>query len=337
VLTSHDLKIGYALPHRQHRAVAEGLNLKLEPGQFVCLIGPNGAGKSTLLRTLTGMQKPLDGDVHLDGENLHRIPPRLLAQRLSVVLTERVTVGLLNAYTVVSLGRYPYTNWNGKLSQRDHDVIQWSLEAAGAADLASRNISELSDGERQKVMLARALAQEPKLMVLDEITAFLDLPRRVEIMNVLRGLAHREKRAILLSSHDLDLALRSADEIWLLSKGGSFCSGTPEELVLDGAFQRAFSSEGVSFHSGTGTFEMPRANIGELYIEGEGDAAFWTRRAFERCGYSLVTAGTARIEVRVVDDGANRRWQIRNGREFLEASSLPEATATVSRCMGTNR
>src|SRR2546430_2293958 len=129
MLTAHDLKIGYALPRRQYRTVAEGLNLRLRPGQFVCLIGPNGAGKSTLLRTLTGMQRPLGGEVHLEGENLHSIAPRLLAQRLSVVLTERVTVGLLNAYTVVSLGRYPYTNWNGKLTARDHDVIQWALEA----------------------------------------------------------------------------------------------------------------------------------------------------------------------------------------------------------------
>jgi iron complex transport system ATP-binding protein len=334
MLTAQDLKIGYALPRRQSRTVSEGLNLRLEPGQFVCLIGPNGAGKSTLLRTLTGMQSPLGGEVCLDGENVHRIPPRLLAQRLSVVLTERVTVGLLNAYTVVSLGRYPYTNWNGKLTIHDHDVIQWSLDAAGAADLAGRNISELSDGERQKVMLARALAQEPKLMVLDEITAFLDLPRRVEIMNVLRGLAHREKRAILLSSHDLDLALRSADEIWLMSKGGEFRSGTPEELVLNGAFQHAFLSEGVTFHSGTGTFEMPRTNIGRLCVEGEGDAAFWTRRAFERCGYSLVDAAASPVQIYVVEDGARRHWRVRHGAELYEASSLPEATTTVNRCMG---
>jgi iron complex transport system ATP-binding protein len=336
MLSAIDLKIGYTLPRRESRTVAEGLNLTLRPGQFVCLIGPNGAGKSTLMRTLSGMQKPLAGEVQLDGANVHRIPPKTLAQQLSVVLTERVTVGLLNAYTVVSLGRYPYTNWNGHLTDRDHEIIQRSLEAAGAADLAPRNISELSDGERQKVMMARALAQEPKLMVLDEITAFLDLPRRVEIMSTLRNLAHRENRAILLSSHDLDLAMRSADEIWLMSKGGQFHTGTPEELVLNGAFERAFSSEGVSFHSGTGTFAMPRTSIGELYVEGDGDAAFWTRRAFERCGYALAGSG-ARVHIRVVEDGAKRSWRILHGVEIYDASTLPEATVMVGRCMGASR
>lgn len=173
--------------------------------------------------------------------------PWSLAKRLSVVLTEKVDSALLTAYEVVSLGRYPYTNWSGTLMATDHTIISRAFHRAGATDLAHRTLHELSDGERQRVMTARALAQEPQVMILDEITAFLDLPRRVEIMHLLRRMAHETNRAILLSSHDLDLALRTADLIWLLPKGGKLVAGSPEDLVLDGSFERAFQSERIVF------------------------------------------------------------------------------------------
>ncbi|MCI0388887.1 MAG: ABC transporter ATP-binding protein, partial [Acidobacteria bacterium] len=200
MIEARSLTIGYKLSRKETKVVAENINASLRAGELVCLLGPNGAGKSTLMRTMAGMQKPLGGEVRLDGGNIHELPARELAKRLSVVLTERISVGAMTSYALVALGRYPHTNWAGTLSDRDHQAIQQALRTTGAAEFANRQIGELSDGERQRVMVARALAQEPQLMILDEITAFLDLPRRVEIMQMLRKLARATNKAILLST-----------------------------------------------------------------------------------------------------------------------------------------
>jgi iron complex transport system ATP-binding protein len=225
LLDLHDLSVAYHGPRRMRNVVSSGLNLSLRSGELVCLLGPNGAGKTTLLRTIAGMQPPLQGKVLLGQRNIHSLPKLELARTLSVVLTERITVGTLTAYEVVALGRSPYTRWSGTLRDEDHAIVEESIRAVEAAHLANRYVNELSDGERQKVMLARALAQQPRVMILDEITAFLDLPRRIEIMRILLDLAHQRDRAILVSTHDLELALATADRVWLLPKGAPLVAG----------------------------------------------------------------------------------------------------------------
>jgi len=298
VLETHNLTIGYRRPDK---IIADGLSLSLGQGELVCLLGPNGAGKSTLLRTLTGMQPPLGGHVTLLGERVDKMPAQQLAKRLSVVLTERVDLGTMSAYGVVALGRHPYTDWMGRLSEQDKEVVQGVMEAVGAAGLANENIAELSDGQRQKIMIARALAQEPKVMVLDEPTAFLDLPHRVEVMRILRDLAHREGKSVLLSVHDLDLALRSADRIWLMSEDVPIEVGAPEDLILNGAFERAFQREGITFDAEVGAFEVKRPQGKRaVAVSGEGLYAVWTRRALERVGF-------------VVDDGASVQIKVLKG------------------------
>jgi iron complex transport system ATP-binding protein len=192
-------------------------------------------------------------------------------------------------------------------------VIQGALQAVNASEFATRQVLELSDGERQRVMMARALAQEPRLMVLDEITAFLDLPRRVDIMRILRQLARESRVAVLLSTHDLELALRSADRIWLLPKGGELQVGTPEHLVLSGAFERAFHSEGVDFDPATGMFRLHREHVAEVEIVGESLYAIWTARALERHGYRVLPQGSGcAISVTVAPKG-DRYILRRNG------------------------
>ena len=316
ILETRNLTVGYG-----KTAVVSNVNLTLRRGELVCLLGPNGAGKSTLMRTLCAMQKPLAGDVRLEGADIHAMNTRDLARKLSVVLTERVTIGILTSYALVSLGRYPYTDWTGRLTERDHRIVRESIEAVGAEDLAARNVSELSDGERQKVMLARALAQEPALMVLDEITAFLDLPRRVDIMRILRSLAHDRGRAILLSTHDLDLALRTADKLWLLPKGGPLQTGAPEELVLNGSFERAFASEGVHFDRLQGHFRMHDTFHAGVHVSGEGAEAFWTARALERHGFQVVS-GDAAAPLRVEVSG--KAWRIHRDGVWSTVSSLEQ-------------
>lgn len=295
ILTIEDLKIGYQ--QGEEKIVAQDINVSLCSGELVCLLGPNGAGKSTLMRTISGAQKPLGGQVFLGSALVHQLPARQLAQKLSLVLTEKVQAGMLTAYEVVALGRYPHTNWSGRLSTKDHERIQWSIDMAGARELASRVLAELSDGERQKIMVARALAQEPDVMILDEVTAFLDLPRRVEIMQLLRKLAHETQKAILLSTHDMDLALRSADRLWLLPKGGALQVGAPEDLVLNGAFERAFSSEGVTFNRKSGSFFMRQHYKRSVQLFGEGEIALWTRRALEREGIAVDQKSHLTIQV----------------------------------------
>lgn len=248
LLRTENLAIGYPQDRRRSgtrepRTVLRGLDATLAPGELVCLLGPNGAGKSTLMRTLSGMQPPLAGRVFVAGEEIRELGPRRLARSLAVVLTDRVGGDALTAYALVELGRYPYTGWSGRLTEDDHEVVRRSIEAVGATDLAGRGLGELSDGERQKVMIARALAQEPAVLLLDEVTAFLDLPRRVEVMRILRRLAHEQGKAVLLSTHDLDLALRSADRLWLLPPGGPLHVCTADELIPSGLFERTFGSE----------------------------------------------------------------------------------------------
>jgi len=320
MLSARNLSIGY--PSRTGgapRVVSGGLSLSLHRGELVCLIGPNGAGKSTLMRTLAAMQPPIGGQVLLGDADLFSLAPQERARRLAVVLTERVTAGLLTARELVGLGRHPYTDWLGRLKEEDEAAIDKALLAAAATDLAMRRVSELSDGERQRVMLARALAQEPDVLILDEITAFLDLPRRVDAMHILQRVAHLENKAVLLSSHDLDLALRTADAVWLISREGVLVTGAPEDLVLSGAFASTFAAEGVVFDPARGSFEILLTGRGEVSVDAEGIVAEWTRRALERAGFRLVADAPDRV--RVATDGGIHQWiSSRDGQVATHAS-----------------
>lgn len=329
-LQTHALTIGYTAPRKLDVIVAREMNLSLHDGELVCLLGPNGAGKSTLMRTIAGMQKPLAGRVTLGRDDITRLTSRQLATRLSIVLTERPNVGLLNGYALVALGRHPYTDWTGRLSRYDEAVIRWSVEAVDAADIAERPVMELSDGQRQKLMIARALAQESDLILLDEPTAYLDLPRRAEIMRLLRHLAAETGRAILLSTHDLDLALRSADTLWLMS-GGKVRVGVPEDMVLSGAFEDAFQSAGVTFDQETGAFSVERNTGARVYVSGHGIPHTWTCRALKRAGFALVSSKEAPpIRIEIYGDDASPVWHLQQYGERTTHHSIGDLLAAIT-------
>ncbi len=297
LLHTSQLRIGY-----DAHQVAGPLSVQLKAGQLVCLLGPNGAGKSTLMRTLSGLQRALGGDVFITNQLLPEIPPTELAKKLSLVLTERIEVGHLTVGELVALGRTPYTNWLGKLTSEDQTKVTRALELTGTTSFIHRRLPQLSDGERQKVMLARALAQDTDLIVLDEPTAHLDLPSRVELMRLLHELARHTRKAILLSTHELDLALQAADELWLMGAKGTFEHGVPEDLVLNGSFERTFAASGFAFDRTTGTFQMyPTPTGPALQVRGNSAASFWTRRALSREGYQIQEF--AEHAVRVTDEG----------------------------------
>lgn len=316
MLTASSLSIGYK------KTLASNLNLELRPAELVCLIGPNGVGKSTLLRTLAGMEKPLTGTVFLNGENLYTLSPLELAKRLAIVLTGKVDAGNLSAWTLVSLGRYPYTDWLGRLKVSDETEIRRAMRLTDTLLFSNRPIHELSDGERQRVMIARALAQQPKVLLLDEPTAFLDLPRRVDMLQLLKRIARETNASILLSTHDLDLALRIADRLWLLSSNGEFQMGIPEELALNGAVARLFQTEGVNFDHASGAFKVHQPVCGPISLHGDhnGVTLAWTWRALERIGYEVHNQG-ARLprHVEIVDES---RWRLTTPEASLEFRSL---------------
>lgn len=202
--------------------VSERLTASLHSGAVTCLLGSNGAGKSTLLRTLAGYQRPLAGE-------LDKISP----ETIGVVLTERIDAMGLNVWEVISMGRHPYTGYFGRLEQKDKESILEAMKLTHTQELAERKFSSLSDGERQKVMIAKALAQQTPIILMDEPSAFLDFPSKVELMLLLRELAYKQGKAILISSHDVGIALKTADILWLMS-GKGMLEGTPEELDANG-------------------------------------------------------------------------------------------------------
>jgi iron complex transport system ATP-binding protein len=311
VLETQNLAIGYAFHKRARKLIVEGLSLSLIPGEIVCLIGPNGAGKSTLLRTLSGLQSPLAGNVFINNRNICTLTSFELARSVSIVLTERVNVGMLSVFALVALGRFPYTDWTGKLFSKDIEIINWAIQSVGAEEFVLRNVSELSDGERQKVMIARALAQQPQVIILDEPTAFLDLPRRVEMMSLLRQLSRDTGTAILLSTHDLELALRTADRLWLLPVGEKIRVGAPEDLVLSGALENTFNNHGVTFDKQHGSFIIAKHQNGHVRLKGEGFHALWTQKALEREGFLVNTHPyNSSIHIQIETQNGQPTWQL---------------------------
>ena len=237
-------------------ALLSGVDVTADPGDFICILGRNGAGKSTLMRTVAGLQPSLDGIAALDDENVASMRPGARARRIAVVLTERAFNPGLRVEDVIALARQPFTGWEGRLGNADQSAIAEAVAITGIEPFRQRYFSHLSDGERQRVMIARALAQTPRLMVLDEITAFLDLPSRVEIMALLRSRAKAKGQVILLSSHDLDLSLQLSDSVWLLDGAGGFSVGTPEALSRSGALGRAFDNDAIRYSPSRGRFEI---------------------------------------------------------------------------------
>lgn len=328
-LRARDLALGYRRRGRPDVVLAHALNLCLRPGELVGLLGPNGIGKSTLLRSLCGMQQPLAGRVLLGQRDVARLKPQERARRLSLVSTAAPRPQLMSGYALVALGRHPHTDWLGRLTADDHAVIAWALDAVKGAELARQPVAELSDGQRQKLMIARALAQQSDIMLLDEPTAFLDLPRRIETMALLKRLARTTGLAILVSTHDLDLALRNCDRLWLMSAAG-VTVGAPEDLALDGSLGATFRAEGIHFDQRRGSFRLDAAAGQRVYVPGGGEQALWLRRALTRAGYALEDQ-PGRIELSHQQNGQGARWRLRISDRISQHATIEAALTALER------
>ena len=240
-----DLYIGYAEDAGRH-IVAEALSASLPKGTLACLVGANGVGKSTLMRTLSGFQPALRGEVRIDGRAIEEYTPRELSERVGVVLTERESAPDLTVEEVVAIGRMPYTNFWGSLSKADRHVVDEAIALVGIEHLRHKKIGRVSDGERQKAMIAKALAQQTDIIFLDEPTAFLDYGSKVSVMRLLQRLAHERGKAILLSTHDLEIAFQTVDELWILQHEG-MQTGSLDALEEHGAVSAFLAQSGLCY------------------------------------------------------------------------------------------
>ena len=237
----HNLTVGYGT-----NAILSDINQVLKAGQLVCLLGANGVGKSTILRTLAGFQPPLWGEVLIDGRNLSSLTLAERSKAVSVVLTERVEVPYMKVVDLVGMGRSPYTGFFGKLSEEDKDIVSDAIEMVGISSLAERTIDTLSDGERQKALLAKALAQQTPIILLDEPTAFLDFHAKVSTLRLMLRLAHETNKTIFLSTHDVEMAIQLSDELWIVQEK-NISTGTTASLTESGILERFLKGEGISF------------------------------------------------------------------------------------------
>ena len=251
------LSVGYQGGWRRpDKIILAGLDLRAAAGRVTVLLGPNGSGKSTLLRSIAGLQRSLAGAVTLAGESLAGLDPRARAARLAVVLTERFDPGLLRGGDVVALGRFPHQKRSGTLRPVDQQAVTDALAAVHAEDLVDLLLARMSDGQRQRVMIARALAQEPALLLLDEPSAFLDAPARIELLAVLRRIAAERGIPVVASTHDVEAAVRMGQDGWLIGPGSHCASGTVDTLASSGAIGASFDTSAVTFEPGSGMFRM---------------------------------------------------------------------------------
>lgn len=249
-VTLSSLSIGYRVKGGV-KTVAAGIDVSLRGGELTCLIGANGAGKSTLLKTLAGFLPKLGGSIYIKGKKISEYSQKDMSRTVGVVLTARPEAMNMTVEEVVALGRAPYTGFWGTLADGDRRIVTESMEQVGIARLARRNIATLSDGERQKMMIAKALAQQTPIIFLDEPTAYLDYPSKVEAMLLLARLAHDTGKTIFMSTHDLELALQAADTLWLMSGDGRIHTGTPRQMAASGRLSAFVERSGITFDKNT--------------------------------------------------------------------------------------
>ncbi|MBE7628950.1 ABC transporter ATP-binding protein [Tenacibaculum piscium] len=246
VLETENLTVGYQTK-KQQTIIVPDINLSIEKGKFVALLGKNGIGKSTLLRTISNVQKPLKGNIKINKKNISEYSHQELATSLSLVLTEKLPESQLTVFELIALGRQPYTNWIDKLSAKDIQKINWAIHQTDIEHLKEKRFYELSDGQLQRVLIARALAQDTDLIILDEPTAHLDIHHTFKVFSLLKKLVEKTGKTIIISTHEVNIAIQLADEFILLTDSQIYC-GNSEELIKKNAFETLFPKELIIFN-----------------------------------------------------------------------------------------
>ena len=329
ILYTDGLSVGYG-----DKTVVSDIALSAAPGQILCLIGPNGAGKSTLLKTLLRLLPPTAGAVYLEGKELRAYSERELAKRSAAMLTGRPEPELMKSAEVVAAGRYPYTGRLGILSEEDRRVVRESMEKVGVSELADADFTHLSDGQRQRVLLARALCQEPRLLILDEPTSYLDIRHKLDFLQLLRELVRERQLAAVMSMHELELAQRFADRLLCIRGGRVDRSGSPEEIFSGGYIKRLYGLERGSYDALAGTAEAGRVEgAPRVFVIGGGGSGVPVYRLLQRLGIpfaagvlpenDLDTPTARALAAQIITDRAN---------EPVSAERVDEALKVLQSC-----
>ena len=329
LLYTDKLSVGYG-----DKTVVSDIALAAEPGQILCLIGPNGAGKSTLLKTLLRLLPPTAGAVYLEGKELRTYSERELARRSAAMLTGRPEPELMKSAEVIAAGRYPYTGRLGILSEEDRRVVRESMEKVGVSELADTDFTHLSDGQRQRVLLARALCQEPRLLLLDEPTSYLDIRHKLDFLQLLRELVRERQLAVVMSMHELELAQRFADRLLCIRDGRVDRTGSPEKIFSGGYIERLYGLARGSYDALAGTAEAGRMEgAPQVFVIGGGGSGIPVYRLLQRLGIpfaagvlpenDLDTPTAKALGVQVITDRAN---------EPVSAARVDEALQVLASC-----
>jgi iron complex transport system ATP-binding protein len=307
ILSLENLSIGYP----GGPPLVTGINLSVYAGEMIAMIGRNGTGKSTLIRSVVGLIPGLEGNCYLEGTRVRTIDLSTRARKVSFVSSQVNQLPSISVRELVALGRMPHTGWRGRLTKGDWDLVEKAIENVRLTALSDRTLDQISDGERQRAMIARAFVQDTPLMVLDEPTAFLDLPNKYELIQLLTGFT-KEGRAILYSTHDLESAMMFADRLWVLHEG-AILEGAPEDLGIEGVFDAMFRQSGISFDVEARRFRQRGEPRGSMRLSG-GDALLvaWTRNALERIGFRIDPE--AERELKVGTSGTDSLWAL-SGKE----------------------
>jgi len=303
IISLENLSVG----HRQEEVLLSHIHLTVGAGEMVALIGRNGTGKSTLLKTMIGLLPSLGGSCFLEGKAMaaYGLPAR--ARLVSFVSSQLTQLPAVTVEELVALGRLPYTGWMGRLDRSDHAMVRQALEEVQLHHYSSRKLDRLSDGERQRAMIARAFVQDTRLMVLDEPTAFLDIPNTYDLIRLLSRFRDRGK-SIVYSTHDLETAMQRADKMWVIHDG-RLHEGAPEDLGISGLFDELFSSSGIAYDEQVRRFLFKGTRLGSVSLEGPKDRGFsWTVNALERLGYRLEAGCPIHILIEASEEGY--RWKL---------------------------
>ncbi|HFL2421189.1 TPA: ABC transporter ATP-binding protein [Clostridioides difficile] len=282
MLKTNNLSVGY-----NNKVVISNINVEVKNGEILCLLGSNGAGKTTLLRSLSKLISPIKGEIYLNGVNINCISRKALSKKMALVLTNRLLGDLMTVQDIVNIGRYPYTGFLGSLSKKDLIMVDEALESVDALHLKKRYFDELSDGEKQKVLVARALVQEPEIIILDEPTTHLDIKHRLELINILKKLSKEKSISVILSLHEIDIALKSCDKVALIKNNKVIAYGQPEDVVDEDIINSLYELDDKNFNSLLGSVEISNKSKNEVFIIGGGGKATPIYRAFTKKGIGL--------------------------------------------------
>jgi len=321
IISIRNLEIGYPIKGNLNNILFNDINLDGKSGELIALVGKNGIGKSTLLRNISGLQQPINGHINYFGKHKNSYSRTDFARMVSFVSTEIVNVNNLSVFDLVSLGRFPHTNWLGKLKSEDVSRSVRALEMVGMGTFARKHINEISDGERQRVMIARTLAQDTKIIVLDEPTAFLDLPNKYEIIHLLNKLSKEENKTIIFSTHDLNIAIQEADKIWLMLED-KVAEGAPEDLILNETFNRIFENSNLKFDKLKGDFKMNKSHHCKIGLSGDGPHFAWTKKALERLNFMVDKENESKQFVKIEKGNNICKWTVIEDKNIKEFNSI---------------